>query len=61
MKNEKVSGPLSAPLHHFRLIDRADRVSGQDSVHYYMVPMLVLLMAVIGCCLAAFSTVTEME
>ncbi len=43
MKNEKVSGPLSAPLHHFRLIDRADRVSGQDSVHYYMGPMLVLL------------------
>lgn len=36
-------------------------VSGQDSVHYYMVPMLVLLMAVIGCCMAAFSTVTEIE
>lgn len=36
-------------------------VSGQDSVHYYMVPMLVLLIAVIGCCMAAFSTVTEIE
>ena len=36
-------------------------VSGTGNTHYYLVAMLVLLIAIVGCCLVALSVVTEKE
>ncbi|MCR4860172.1 MAG: ABC transporter permease [Bacteroidales bacterium] len=36
-------------------------VSGVGNTHYYLVTMLVLMIAIIGCCLSALSVVNEKE
>jgi ABC-2 type transport system permease protein len=36
-------------------------VSGSDNTHYYLVTMLVLLIAILGCFLAALSVINEKE
>ena len=35
--------------------------SGKGSTHYYLVPLLLLLLAVSGCCMASNSVVTDLE
>lgn len=35
--------------------------SGKGSTHYYLIPMLLLLLAVSGCCMASNSVVTDLE
>ena len=35
--------------------------SGEGSTHYYLIPLLLLLLAVSGCCMASNSVVTDLE
>lgn len=56
-----VSRQLSGGWDNDRVRTHLLFVSGEGNTHYYLVTMLILLIAIMGCCLATLSVVNEKE
>lgn len=56
-----VNRQLGGSIDESRLRTHVLFASGSGSTHYYLVTMLVMLIAIIGCCLSALSVVGEKE
>ncbi|MBQ7222453.1 MAG: ABC transporter permease [Bacteroidales bacterium] len=45
----------------FEVTTHIKYATGEDNTHYYLVSMIVLLIAIVGCCLSSLSVVTERD